>query len=101
MYPHTAFRTVLENANSVIRSHKMKEIVVCVLLFLVATARSDASPASDINNQLKILMRRYEQVEAQFDRSFRYSKKEVSGEETTIEQALFNGAGDPRLSCQT
>ena len=39
-------------------------------------------------------MRRYEQVEAQLDRSVHYSKKETSGDETTTNQTWFNGAGD-------
>jgi hypothetical protein len=39
-------------------------------------------------------MHRYQQVEAKLDRSVRYSKKDVAGNETTIEQAWFNGAGD-------
>jgi hypothetical protein len=54
-----------------------------------------ASAARSVDDQVKILMRRYEQVEGQLDRSVRYSKKEVSGDGTTMEQAWFSGAGDP------
>jgi hypothetical protein len=74
----------------------MKKVIgFCLVVFVIIIAGSDASSATATDNQVKILMRRYEQVEAQLDRSVRYSKREVSGDETTIEQAWFSGAGDP------
>jgi hypothetical protein len=41
------------------------------------------------------LIQRYQQVEAQLDRSVRYSRKTGSEGDTTIQQAWYNGAGDP------
>ena len=49
---------------------------------------------SNVDVEVKDLNRRIEQVDAQLDRSTHYLKKESSGDETTIEQAWFNGAGD-------
>jgi hypothetical protein len=49
--------------------------------------------ASD-RDDIKDLNRRIEQVEEQLPRSVHYSKTETSGDETTIQQAWFNGAGD-------
>jgi hypothetical protein len=45
-------------------------------------------------DDVRDLIRRYEQVEEQLARSVHYSKKETSGDETTLNQAWFNGAGD-------
>src|SRR5262249_42897916 len=45
-------------------------------------------------DEIKTLMRRYEHVEEQLPRSVHYLKKDVSGDETTTNQAWFNGAGD-------
>ena len=47
-----------------------------------------------IDEDAKALIRRYEQVEEQLPRSVHYSQKETSGEETNMQQAWFNGAGD-------
>lgn len=77
---------------TIARSDKMKAVVIFVLLFLIF--QSDAAPAATTDKQVKNLIRRYEQVEAQLDRSVHYFKKDVAGDETTIEQAWFNGAGD-------
>ena len=43
-----------------------------------------------VDDQVKSMAQRYTQVEAQLDRSVHYIRKEASGAETTIEQALFN-----------
>jgi hypothetical protein len=72
----------------------MKAVVVCIPLFLMLTFRSDASPAAGTDNQVKLLMRRYEQVEDQLARSVHYVRKTESDGGTTIEQAWFNGAHD-------
>ncbi len=74
------------------RRHKMKAGVVCIPLFLILTFQATSAGSTD--KQVKDLIRRYEQVEAQLDRSVHYLKKEVTGDETTITQAWFNGAGD-------
>ena len=58
------------------------------------TFGSDASPAAGTDNQVKLLMRRYEQVEDQLARSVHYVRKTESDGGTTIEQAWFNGAHD-------
>src|SRR4029077_797989 len=50
--------------------------------------------ASQGDDDVKTLIRRYGQVEEQLPRSVHYSKKEVSGDETMVNQAWFNGAGD-------
>ena len=72
----------------------MKAVVVCIPLFLMLTFGSDASPAAGTDNQVKLLMRRYEQVEDQLARSVHYVRKTESDGGTTIEQAWFNGAHD-------
>ncbi len=60
-----------------------------------AASLSIAAGKESADEQVKVLNRRYDQVEAQLNQSIRYSKKEIAGDETTIEQAWFNGAGDP------
>ena len=40
--------------------YEMKAVVVCIPLFLMLTFGSDASPAAGTDNQVKLLMRRYE-----------------------------------------
>jgi hypothetical protein len=72
----------------------MKAVVVCTPLFLMLTFGSDASPAAGTDNQVKLLMRRYEQVEGQLARSVHYVRKTESDGGTKIEQAWFNGAHD-------
>ena len=72
----------------------MKAVVVCIPLFLMLTFGSDASTAAGTDNQVKLLMRRYEQVEDQLARSVHYVRKTESDGGTTIEQAWFNGAHD-------
>ena len=72
----------------------MKPVVVWLPLLLGLAFQNDFAAAASTDKQVKDLIRRYEQVEAQLDRSVHYLKKEVAGDETTIEQAWFNGAGD-------
>ena len=60
--------------------------------FLSLSTSLVAATASD--DDVKTLIGRYEQIEEQLPRSVHYSKKEVSGAETTINQAWLNGAGD-------
>ena len=64
---------------TIARSYKMKTVVVCVLPFLILIFQSDAAPAASTDEEVKSLILRYEQVEAQLDRSVRYSKKDVAG----------------------
>ena len=47
------------------------------------------------DDTVKALMERYQQVEAQLDRSIRYSRKTESEGNTTVQRAWCNGAGDP------
>src|SRR5437879_2957940 len=67
--------------------------IVCALL-LTNMFASVCVFADENEDQVKTLMRRYEHVEEQLPRSVHYSKKETSGDETTTNQAWFNGAGD-------
>ena len=65
--------------------------------FFIALALSLPRPlfaASEGDDDVKTLIRRYGQVEEQLPRSVHYLKRETSGDETTINQAWFNGAGD-------
>ena len=55
--------------------YEMKAVVVCIPLFLMLTFRRDASPAAGTDNQVKLLMRRYEQVEDQLARSVHLRQK--------------------------
>jgi hypothetical protein len=75
----------------------MKRSIFTVLLLSLGMLilPRNVSAGRSIEDQVKRLVRRYDEVEAQLDRSLRYVKKEVSGGEITIEQAWFNGAGDP------
>src|SRR6476620_627309 len=73
-------------------SYGMK--ITCNCLFLFFMALTDASLAQSTDDQVKDLMRRYEEVEGQLDRSVRYAGKTESDGATTIEQAWYNGAGD-------
>ena len=72
----------------------MKTIPVGVLSFIAVVTLSNVAAVGAIDDDVKVLMRRYEQVEDQLPRSVHYSKKETSGNETTVSQAWFNGAGD-------
>ncbi len=55
---------------------------------------ASSTDGRSVDDQVKSLLQRYAQIEAQLNRSAHYMKKEASGVETTIEQAWFNGAGD-------
>jgi hypothetical protein len=66
----------------------MKLVGFCTLLLLT---NGQAAPVT--NPDIQNLMRRYEQVEGQLDRSIHYVRKTKSGGATKIEQAWFNGAG--------
>jgi hypothetical protein len=50
--------------------------------------------ARSVDEQVKSLAQRYEQVEAQLGRSVHYIRKTESDGATTVEQAWFNGAGE-------
>jgi hypothetical protein len=60
------------------------------ILALAGSAR-----ASSVEDQIKRLAERYNQIEAQLNRSVRYLTKTNSDGVTTTEQAWINGAGDP------
>ena len=53
-----------------------------------------ASAASSVEDQVRKLGERYNQIEAQLNRSIQYLKKTDSNGSTTIEQAWVNGTGD-------
>src|SRR5262245_1466479 len=72
----------------------MESTSLCIVLFAMIVVRGGGSPAAGIDDQVKALTRRYEQVEAQLDRSVRYIRKTESDGGTTIEQIWCNGAGD-------
>jgi len=65
-----------------------------VLIALALSLPPSSFAVSANDDDVKTLIRRYGQVEEQLPRSVHYSKKEGSGDETTISQAWFNGAGD-------
>jgi hypothetical protein len=64
-------------------------------LFLIVALGDKASSAAQFDDEVKVLMQRYQQVEAQLDRSVRYSSKTGPEGDTTIERAWYNGADDP------
>jgi len=67
----------------------------CFCLLLIIALGDKASSAPQYDDEVKALIQRYQQVEAQLDRSVRYSRKTGTEGDTTIEQAWYNGAGDP------
>ncbi|MBV9874384.1 MAG: hypothetical protein JO025_06615 [Verrucomicrobia bacterium] len=67
----------------------------CFYLLLIIALGDKASFATQSDDTVKELMQRYQQVEAQLDRSIRYSRKTESEGDTTVEQAWYNGADDP------
>ena len=67
----------------------------CFCLLLIIALGDKALSATQSDDTVKALMERYRQVEAQLDRSVRYSRKTESEGDTTIERAWYNGAGDP------
>jgi hypothetical protein len=67
----------------------------CFCLLLIVALGHKASSATQHDDTVKALMERYQQVEAQLDRSIRYSRKTESEGNTTVERAWYNGAGDP------
>lgn len=67
--------------------------VFCLLLILALEAKASAATQND--EVVKALIQQYQQVEAQLDRSVRYSRKTGPEGDTTIERAWYNGAGDP------
>ena len=72
-----------------------KNIAVLLLsvLGLMALTRS-ASGGDSVDEQVKRLTQRYDQIEAQLDRSVHYLQKTEANGATTIEQAWFDVAGD-------
>lgn len=71
----------------------MKRGVIIFALFAVAIAflPEAVSGAISVEEQVKRLAQRYDQVEAQLDRSVRYASRNDKGDS---EQAWFNGSGD-------
>jgi len=67
----------------------------CFFLFLIIALGDKASSAAQFDDEVKVLMQRYQQVEAQLDRSVRYCSKTGPEGDTTIERAWYNGADDP------
>jgi hypothetical protein len=67
----------------------------CFCLLLIIALGHRGASATQYDDTVKALMERYQQVEAQLDRSIRYSTKTVSEGNTTVERAWYNGAGDP------
>ena len=67
----------------------------CFCLLLIIALGAKASSATQSDDTVKALMERYQQVEAQLDRSIRYSSKTDAEGNTTVQQAWYNGAGDP------
>lgn len=64
-----------------------------VVIGILALAGS-ASGALSVDEQVKKLTERCEQIETQLDRSVHYVRKTEANGATTTEQAWFNGAGD-------
>jgi hypothetical protein len=67
----------------------------CFFLCLIIALGAKAASAAQLDDEVKALMQRYQQVEGQLDRSVRYSRKDGSEGDTTIERAWYNGADDP------
>jgi hypothetical protein len=67
----------------------------CLCLLLILALVDRASSAAQYDDTVKALMDRYQQVEAQLDRSVRYSRKTDAQGVSTIERAWYNGADDP------
>ncbi|MBV9732712.1 MAG: hypothetical protein JO275_08035, partial [Verrucomicrobia bacterium] len=67
----------------------------CFCLLLIIALGDKALSATQYDDTVNALMQRYQQVEAQLDRSIRYSRKTESEGNTTFERAWYNGAGDP------
>jgi hypothetical protein len=67
----------------------------CFCLLLIIALADKASSATQYDDTVKALIERYQQVEAQLDRSIRYSRKTEAQGDTTVERAWYNGADDP------
>jgi len=65
------------------------------LVIGILALAGNALGANSVDDQVKSLAQRYNQVEEQLPRSVHYVRKTESGAETTVEQAWVNGAGDP------
>jgi hypothetical protein len=73
----------------------MKRNQTAFLFIALALSLPTASfAATEGDDDVKTLIRRYGQIEEQLPRSVHYLKTETSGDETTINQAWFDGAGD-------
>ena len=70
---------------------KQNFVVVLFFGFSIALLPRPASGAASVDEQVKKLAQRYEQVEAQLDRSVRYAGQNDNGESY---QAWFNGSDD-------
>jgi hypothetical protein len=55
---------------------------------------ASSTDGRSVDDQVKSLLQRYSQIEAQLNRSVHYSRKTKANDATTIEHAWFNGAGD-------
>ena len=67
----------------------------CFCLLLIIALGDKASSATQSDDVVKALIQQYQQVEAQLDRSVRYTRKTGPEGDTTTERAWYNGAGDP------
>jgi hypothetical protein len=67
----------------------------CFFLCLIVALGDKSASAAPYDAEVKALMQRYQQVEGQLDRSVRYSRKDGSEGDTTIQRAWYNGADDP------
>jgi len=63
-------------------------------LMMITVRKDAAAEATATDNQVKRLAQRYNEIEAQLNRSVHYLKKTDAGGGTTTEQAWVNGAGD-------
>jgi hypothetical protein len=55
---------------------------------------ASSTDGRSVDDQVKSLLQRYSQIEAQLNRSVHYSRKTEANDATTIEHAWLNGAGD-------
>jgi hypothetical protein len=55
---------------------------------------ASSTDGRSVDDQVKSLLQRYTQIEAQLNRSVHYGRKTEANGATTIERAWFNGAGD-------
>ncbi len=71
----------------------MTALRISLICAVTATA-GFAADIPSVDEQVKGQAQRYNEIEAQLDRSVRYSRKTTDGGSTKTEQAWFNGADD-------